>query len=60
MTNNKKKRNCDQSSIAKAYKKIDLFGVPVHFNYGGEEKIKSIPGALVSVMLCLVLAAFAF
>lgn len=37
-----------------------MFGVPVKFNYGGKSQIKSIPGAMLSIILLLVIGAFAF
>lgn len=60
MSYQKNRRNCDSNRISEAFEQIDLFGVPVKFNYGGKSDIKSIPGAIVSVLLGLILAAFAF
>jgi len=51
---------CDKKRVAEAFEQIDAFGVPVKFNYAGKSQIKSGPGAFVTIMLGLVLGAFAF
>ena len=37
----------------------DKFGVQVSLNFGGEDSIKSIPGAVISLILTVLMIAYA-
>ena len=54
------KHRCSQSRFVHFAEAFDKFGVPIQFNYDGKHVIKSIPGALMTLLLGLILATFAF
>lgn len=54
----RKSRNCSKERVWKNFSQIDLFGQELGFNLDGEERIKSVPGIIISILLLLVLFAY--
>lgn len=54
-----KRRGCSKASMSDRLQQVDTFGVPVSFNYAGKNRIKSVPGAITTIVLGAILMAFA-
>ena len=39
------------TSFQKRLKKLDKFGIPVRLNFDGSESIKTLPGAIVTLII---------
>ena len=38
----------------------DIYGMPIMFNYKGDDTFKTVPGGILSIMLILLVIAYAF
>jgi hypothetical protein len=54
-----RKRETRINRGCKVLKDIDIYGQTVKLTYKGDEEFKTYPGAAISLIVCLVLLAFA-
>ena len=58
MGKKKLKRNCNR--LGQIIKEQDMFGADVQFNIGGQTKITSVPGLILTIILTIILMAYSF
>ena len=54
----RKKRWWKGEKVASKFKEIDLYGEQVSLTYKGEQSYKTLPGAIVSIFVFLIMLAF--